>query len=104
MPFHLPVPLFFLVLIRFWYAQIEEILRNSATCEFGGVYYYTERGDRLIDLGAFHGKLLQVVCPSLYILVMLYFFKNDQFKNYFVFDGSIILSDITRIELTIKRA
>ncbi|KAG2656841.1 nuclear pore complex protein NUP205-like isoform X2 [Panicum virgatum] len=41
-------------------SKIEEILRNSATCEFGGVYYYTERGDRLIDLGAFHGKLLQI--------------------------------------------
>ncbi|PAN04611.1 hypothetical protein PAHAL_1G079100 [Panicum hallii] len=41
-------------------SKIEEILRNSATCEFGGVYYYSERGDRLIDLDAFHGKLLQI--------------------------------------------
>uniref|UniRef100_A0A0D9VDH3 Nuclear pore complex protein NUP205 n=1 Tax=Leersia perrieri TaxID=77586 RepID=A0A0D9VDH3_9ORYZ len=39
---------------------IEEILRNSATSEFGGVYYYSERGDRLIDLDAFHEKLLQM--------------------------------------------
>ncbi|RLN07047.1 hypothetical protein C2845_PM11G20510 [Panicum miliaceum] len=41
-------------------SKIEEILRNSVTCEFGGVYYYSERGDRLIDLEAFHGKLLQI--------------------------------------------
>ncbi|KAG2649322.1 hypothetical protein PVAP13_1NG109800 [Panicum virgatum] len=41
-------------------SKIEEILRNSATCELGGVYYYSERGDRLIDLDAFHGKLLQI--------------------------------------------
>jgi nuclear pore complex protein Nup205 len=41
-------------------SKIEEMLRNSATCEFGGVYYYSERGDRLIDLDAFHGKLLQI--------------------------------------------
>uniref|UniRef100_J3LAP2 Nuclear pore complex protein NUP205 n=1 Tax=Oryza brachyantha TaxID=4533 RepID=J3LAP2_ORYBR len=41
-------------------SKIEEILRNSATSEFGGVYYYSERGDRLIDLDAFHEKLLQM--------------------------------------------
>jgi hypothetical protein len=57
-------------LIRFWCAQIEEILRNSVTSEFGGVYYYSERGDRLIDLDAFHEKLIQVACPFLCILVM----------------------------------
>lgn len=39
--------------------QVEDILRNSATSEMGGVYYYSERGDRLIDLDAFHGKLWQ---------------------------------------------
>ncbi|OEL25614.1 Nuclear pore complex protein NUP205 [Dichanthelium oligosanthes] len=42
-------------------SKIEEILRNSATSEFGGVYYYSERGDRLIDLDAFHEKLLQIL-------------------------------------------
>ncbi|WVZ77434.1 hypothetical protein U9M48_025299 [Paspalum notatum var. saurae] len=41
-------------------SKIEEILRNSATSEFGGVYYYSERGDRLIDLDAFHEKLIQI--------------------------------------------
>ncbi|CAN6243490.1 unnamed protein product [Urochloa humidicola] len=41
-------------------SKIEEILRNSAASEFGGVYYYSERGDRLIDLVAFHEKLLQL--------------------------------------------
>ncbi|CAL4889322.1 unnamed protein product [Urochloa decumbens] len=41
-------------------SKIEDILRNSATSEFGGVYYYSERGDRLIDLDAFHEKLLQL--------------------------------------------
>ncbi|XP_026656857.2 nuclear pore complex protein NUP205 isoform X1 [Phoenix dactylifera] len=39
--------------------QVEDILRNSATSEMGGVYYYSERGDRLIDLDAFHDKLWQ---------------------------------------------
>ncbi|KAL6604475.1 hypothetical protein ACP70R_042902 [Stipagrostis hirtigluma subsp. patula] len=41
-------------------SKIEEILRNPATSEFGGVYYYSERGDRLIDLDSFHEKLLQM--------------------------------------------
>ncbi|XP_037446873.1 nuclear pore complex protein NUP205-like [Triticum dicoccoides] len=41
-------------------SKIEEILRNSATSEFGGVYYFSERGDRLIDLDAFHQKLIQM--------------------------------------------
>ncbi|KAL1300925.1 hypothetical protein AAHE18_18G216100 [Arachis hypogaea] len=34
----------------------EEILGNSGK---GGVYYYSERGDRLIDLATFHDKLWQ---------------------------------------------
>ncbi|TVU02504.1 hypothetical protein EJB05_51989 [Eragrostis curvula] len=46
-------------------SKIEEILRNSATSEFGGVYYYSERGDRLIDLDAFHEKLIQVMSQEL---------------------------------------
>ncbi|XP_070003798.1 nuclear pore complex protein NUP205 [Nicotiana sylvestris] len=37
----------------------EDILTNPATCEKGGVYYYSERGDRLIDLAAFRDKLWQ---------------------------------------------
>ncbi|PWZ38120.1 L-arabinokinase [Zea mays] len=41
-------------------SKIEEILRNNANFENGGVYYYSERGDRLIDLDAFHEKLLQI--------------------------------------------
>ncbi|KAL6888297.1 hypothetical protein ACP4OV_009323 [Aristida adscensionis] len=41
-------------------SKIEGILRNSETSEFGGVYYYSERGDRLIDLDAFHEKLIQM--------------------------------------------
>lgn len=35
----------------------EDILTNPATSEKGGVYYYSERGDRLIDLAAFRDKL-----------------------------------------------
>ncbi|PNY03763.1 nuclear pore complex protein Nup205-like protein [Trifolium pratense] len=35
----------------------EDILGNSGK---GGVYYYSERGDRLIDLASFHDKLWQV--------------------------------------------
>eukprot|EP01018_Ginkgo_biloba_P012319 Gb_31636 [translate_table: standard] len=38
---------------------VEEILGNLATVEKGGVYYYSERGDRLIDLAAFRDKLWQ---------------------------------------------
>jgi nuclear pore complex protein Nup205 len=58
----------YLCLIIFPYSQIEEILRNSATSEFGGVYYFSERGDRLIDLDAFHKKLIQVVCSVMFML------------------------------------
>ncbi|XP_020088373.1 nuclear pore complex protein NUP205 isoform X2 [Ananas comosus] len=41
-------------------AKVEDILRNPATSESGGIYYYSERGDRLIDLDALHEKLLQM--------------------------------------------
>ncbi|KAF3625102.1 Nuclear pore complex protein [Capsicum annuum] len=37
----------------------EDILTNPATSEKGGVYYYSERGDRLIDLASFRDKLWQ---------------------------------------------
>ncbi|KAL3747686.1 hypothetical protein ACJRO7_016483 [Eucalyptus globulus] len=46
----------------------EEILINPATSEKGGIYYYTERGDRLIDLASLSDKLwqkLNVVHPQL---------------------------------------
>ncbi|GLJ05177.1 hypothetical protein SUGI_0012850 [Cryptomeria japonica] len=39
--------------------RVDEILGNSATLEKGGVYYYSERGDRIIDLAAFRDKLWQ---------------------------------------------
>ncbi|KAH9317382.1 hypothetical protein KI387_019151, partial [Taxus chinensis] len=39
--------------------RVDEILGNSATIEKGGVYYYSERGDRIIDLAAFRDKLWQ---------------------------------------------
>ncbi|RAL44221.1 hypothetical protein DM860_016467 [Cuscuta australis] len=35
----------------------EDILSNPSTTEKGGLYYYSERGDRLIDLTAFRDKL-----------------------------------------------
>ncbi|KAJ7956691.1 Nuclear pore complex protein [Quillaja saponaria] len=38
----------------------EEILGNPATSSKGGVYYYSERGDRLIDIPSFHDKLWQL--------------------------------------------
>ncbi|KAF7814524.1 nuclear pore complex protein NUP205 [Senna tora] len=37
----------------------EEILGNPASSGKGGVYYYSERGDRLIDLASFHDQLWQ---------------------------------------------
>nr|XP_048332077.1 nuclear pore complex protein NUP205 isoform X1 [Ziziphus jujuba var. spinosa] len=37
----------------------EEILGNAATSRKGGVYYFSERGDRLIDLASFRDKLWQ---------------------------------------------
>ncbi|XP_031097713.1 nuclear pore complex protein NUP205 isoform X1 [Ipomoea triloba] len=37
----------------------EDILSNPATTEKGGLYYYSERGDRLIDMTAFRDKLWQ---------------------------------------------
>ncbi|KAI8022266.1 Nuclear pore complex protein NUP205 [Camellia lanceoleosa] len=37
----------------------EDILRNPATSAKGGIYYYSERGDRLVDLAAFRDKLWQ---------------------------------------------
>ncbi|XP_027329370.1 nuclear pore complex protein NUP205 [Abrus precatorius] len=37
----------------------EDILGNPGISGKGGVYYYSERGDRLIDLGSFHDKLWQ---------------------------------------------
>lgn len=40
--------------------QVEEILGNPATSGKGGVYYYSERGDRLIDLASLRDKLWQV--------------------------------------------
>ncbi|XP_042499811.1 nuclear pore complex protein NUP205 [Macadamia integrifolia] len=39
--------------------KVEEILTNPATSDNGGVYYYSERGDRLIDLPTFRDKLWQ---------------------------------------------
>ncbi|XP_059635097.1 nuclear pore complex protein NUP205 [Cornus florida] len=46
----------------------EDILGNPATSGKGGIYYYSERGDRLIDLAAFRDKLWQkcnVVNPQM---------------------------------------
>ncbi|KAL2340478.1 hypothetical protein Fmac_008418 [Flemingia macrophylla] len=37
----------------------EDILANPGNSGKGGVYYYSERGDRLIDLASFHDKLWQ---------------------------------------------
>ncbi|KAF8393226.1 hypothetical protein HHK36_021467 [Tetracentron sinense] len=39
--------------------RVEDILGKPATSEKGGVYYYSERGDRLIDLASFRDKLWQ---------------------------------------------
>ncbi|PKA64573.1 hypothetical protein AXF42_Ash007319 [Apostasia shenzhenica] len=47
-----------------YHTQIEDILRNPTTSEMGGVYYYSERGDRLIDLDAFHDRIWQILKVS----------------------------------------
>ncbi|XP_019417068.1 PREDICTED: nuclear pore complex protein NUP205-like isoform X6 [Lupinus angustifolius] len=39
--------------------QVEDILGNPGNSGKGGVYYYSERNDRLIDLASFHDKLWQ---------------------------------------------
>ncbi|KAF6157204.1 hypothetical protein GIB67_041665 [Kingdonia uniflora] len=39
--------------------QVENILGNPSTSEKGGVYYYSERGDRLIVLASFRERLRQ---------------------------------------------
>ncbi|KAL5988464.1 hypothetical protein ACLOJK_036229 [Asimina triloba] len=41
-------------------SKVEEILANPATSQNGGVYYNSERGDRLIDLTSFRDKLWQM--------------------------------------------
>lgn len=46
----------------------EEILGNPTTSGKGGIYYYSERGDRLIDLSSFSDKLwkkFNIVYPQL---------------------------------------
>ncbi|XP_077210823.1 nuclear pore complex protein (DUF3414) isoform X2 [Tasmannia lanceolata] len=40
--------------------RVDDILSNPATSEKGGVYYHSERGDRLIDLASFRDKLWQM--------------------------------------------
>ncbi|KAH7657158.1 nuclear pore complex protein Nup205 protein [Dioscorea alata] len=48
-------------MLKFKYEpQVEDLLKNPATSDIGGIYYYSERGDRLIDLDAFHEKLWQI--------------------------------------------
>ncbi|KAG0486478.1 hypothetical protein HPP92_008573, partial [Vanilla planifolia] len=44
-----------------YHKKVEDILSNSAISEMGGVYFYSERGDRLIDLDAFHDALWQML-------------------------------------------
>ncbi|KAL4568218.1 hypothetical protein LXL04_023825 [Taraxacum kok-saghyz] len=39
--------------------KVDDILGNPSTYEKGGVYYYSERGDRLINLNAFRDTLWQ---------------------------------------------
>ncbi|XP_010250099.1 PREDICTED: nuclear pore complex protein NUP205 [Nelumbo nucifera] len=60
--------------------QVEDVLRNPAISEKGGVYYYSERGDRLIDLASFRDKLWQK-CN----------FVNPQLGS---FGGEVELSDL----------
>ncbi|KAH7655283.1 hypothetical protein IHE45_18G000100 [Dioscorea alata] len=38
-------------------AEVEDLLKSPTTSDIGGIYYYSEHGDGLIYLGAFHDKL-----------------------------------------------
>ncbi|XP_042454349.1 nuclear pore complex protein NUP205-like isoform X2 [Zingiber officinale] len=49
-------------------AQVNDILKSSSTSEKGGVYYYSERGDRLLDLDALHEKLWQLCSQGSYTI------------------------------------
>ncbi|KAE8668521.1 NUP205 protein [Hibiscus syriacus] len=42
-----------------YHLLVEDILGNPTTSGKGGIYYYSERGDRLIDLGSLRDKLWQ---------------------------------------------
>ncbi|KAF6166344.1 hypothetical protein GIB67_015890 [Kingdonia uniflora] len=53
--------------------QVENILGNPSTSEKDGVYYYSERGDRLIDLALFRDRLWQVTTFKLWHQVGLSF-------------------------------
>ncbi|PON88994.1 Nucleoporin [Trema orientale] len=44
--------------------RVEDILGNPSSSGKGGVYYYSERGDRLIDLPSFRDKLWQKFSSS----------------------------------------
>lgn len=47
---------------------MEELLGNPATSDRGGVYYYSQRGDRLVDLAALQDKLWQVLLLGYLVL------------------------------------
>lgn len=40
--------------------KVDELLESEATVEEGGVYRYSERGDRLLDVAALSEALMQV--------------------------------------------
>ena len=58
------------------YMKVDDILKNPSTFEKGGVYYYSERGDRLIDLEAFHDQVWQVDDCSFLSLLSFYVTKD----------------------------
>lgn len=49
-----------LIPIMKYQSQVEDVLSSPTTSEAGGVYYFSERGDRLIDVDAFHERLWQM--------------------------------------------
>lgn len=68
------------------------MLGNRATSAKGGIYYYSERGDRLIDLASLRDKLWQVGFSYIVFLVGLCILLET--SENFGANSSLFLSEI----------
>ncbi|CAN6456375.1 unnamed protein product [Victoria cruziana] len=60
---------------------VGNILQNPATVDKGGVYYFSERGDRLIDLTSFGEKLCQMCNMGAQSVSLVHEGKIAELKN-----------------------